>query len=82
MENAKDIMNKRLIQKILKLLMTGTQLKDIFSKSNYSYFSFLPEDTLSFLPIKKLLNDKNLVKKFSELAKYIIKQVPRTAGIE
>ena len=28
---------------------------DIFSKSNYSYFSFLPEITLSFLPLKNFI---------------------------
>jgi len=32
----------------------------IFSKSNNSYFSFLPDITLSFSPIKNFLNDKNL----------------------
>ncbi len=59
--NGKDCYNSQTPMQSDGNLLKFDQSKDTFSKSNYSYFSFLPEDTLSFLPIKKLLNDKNLV---------------------
>ena len=59
--NGKDCFNSQTPMQSDGNLLKFDPTKDIFSKSNYSYFSFLPEITLSFLPIKNFLNDKNLV---------------------
>ena len=59
--NGKDCFNSQTPMQSDGNLLKFDPTKDIFSKSNYSYFSFLPEITLSYLPIKNFLKDKNLV---------------------
>ena len=60
MLNGKDCFNNQTPLQSDGNLLKFNPKKDIFSGSDYSYFSFLPETTLSFLPIKNLLSDKNL----------------------
>lgn len=58
--NGKNCFNSQTPMQSDGSLLKFDPTKDIFSKSNYSYFSFLPDITLSFSPIKNFLNDQNL----------------------